>query len=48
MMNVLAGLVPMIATPSISVPDGGMTGLMLGGGVLALGVYARFLKNRKK
>lgn len=35
-------------TPPAIVPDSGMTGLMLGAAILAVGVFARFVKNRKK
>ena len=31
-----------------TVPDNGMTAVLLSGGLLSLGLAARFLKNRKK
>jgi hypothetical protein len=49
MLHVITNLVPMtIATAFQTVPDNGITGLLVGGGILSLAVYARFLKNRKK
>jgi hypothetical protein len=44
-MIALCSLVASIAQP---VPDTGATALMLGGGLLGLGLLARFVKNRKK
>jgi len=44
-------LFQLLASASIAptnVPDSGMTGLLLGAGILALGLFARFVKNRKK
>jgi len=37
-----------LATPAISVPDFGSTGLLLGLGILSLGVAARICKNQKR
>jgi len=37
-----------VFVPPTDVPDSGMTGLLLGAGILALGLFARFVKNRKK
>lgn len=36
-----------LASVAQSVPDTGSTGLLLGLGILATGLVARFLKNRK-
>ncbi len=35
------------ALPVQSVPDSGSTGLLLGLGILATGLIARYIKNRK-
>lgn len=34
--------------PTASVPDSGVTGLLLGLGVIGLGLFARYIKGRKK
>jgi hypothetical protein len=35
-------------TPPAPVPDDGVTGFLLGLGILSLGIVARFLKTRKR
>ena len=36
------------SVPTVQVPDSGMTVALMTGGVLTLGLVARFMKNRKK
>jgi len=36
------------AAATYPVPDSGLTAILVSGGVLSLGLFARFLKNRKK
>ena len=33
---------------TVNVPDSGFTAVLVGTGVLSLGLFARFMKNRKK
>ena len=45
----MATLILSLATVTqVPVPDSGATGYLLGASILALGIAARFLKNRKR
>ena len=44
----MLALISFFASVPVSVPDSGMTALLVGSGVLSLGVFARMVKNRKK
>jgi hypothetical protein len=46
MLNVLNSFIASV--PNVRVPDSGMTVALITGGVLTLGVFARFMKSRKK
>jgi hypothetical protein len=49
MSHLLISIVPTaIASITVGVPDSGTTILLVSGGVLSLGLLARFLKSRKK
>ena len=47
MTSVISSLIASIVDP-VSVPDSGMTAVLVSGSVLSLGLVARYLKNRKK
>ena len=38
----------LLASAITNVPDAGITGIFFGCGILATGMFARFLKNRRK
>ncbi len=40
-------LTPLLASVVQAVPDSGSTGLLLGLGLVAVGLVARFIKNRR-
>ena len=46
MLNALNAF--LASTPVVQVPDSGMTVALMTGGVLTLGLLARFMKSRKK
>lgn len=46
MLNALNAFVASIVT--VQVPDSGLTVALTTGGVLTLGLFARYMKNRKK
>jgi hypothetical protein len=43
----MLALATLCLATAVTVPDSGVTGLLLGGSILALGVVARLMKNRK-
>jgi hypothetical protein len=47
MLTLSTLILTIIAVDVSNVPDSGVTGLLLGGSVLAVGMIARFVKNRK-
>ena len=48
MLNTLNTLLASVVAPPVQVPESGMTLALITGGVLTLGLFARFMKNRKK
>ena len=48
MLNAFNTFLASVTTPPLQVPESGMTVALITGSILTLGLFARFMKNRKK